>query len=121
MPAHDIAFSEAEVYEELARRGATRAVIEYSGGHDEGGADSITLYNGDAEIGSVDETWGEPSAQEATDNALAEALCEPIYARFGGFASENEVSGTLEWIVAERQWHGQGSCTDWVADPSWDS
>lgn len=42
-----------QVFDELQRRGATKATVAYSGGNDEGGPDEIKLYRGEEEIGRI--------------------------------------------------------------------
>jgi len=45
----------AEVFRRIRERGAVRAVVEFSGGNDEGGAESIALYDGEGrEVGKVE-------------------------------------------------------------------
>jgi hypothetical protein len=46
-----------EAFEELERRGVTRAVVNYSGGNDEGGVDSIYLYRSEAKGRDPEHTY----------------------------------------------------------------
>lgn len=82
-----------EVFAELARRGATRAEVRFSGGNDEGGADSIVLYNGETEVGDIVLSYAGPG------DPFAEILQQPIDDHWGGFAGDYSVSGTLTWDV----------------------
>lgn len=94
--------SRSEVFAELARRGAERAVVEFSGGNDEGGADAITLYMAAAAPHALP-TWfeGEQSAESRRDERLADALSGPVYEEYGTFAGDFDVSGEVIWDLAE--------------------
>ena len=94
----------AEVFAELARRGADRALVEFSGGNDEGGPDSITLFRQDASI-CTQYAW--PSGRDATadqqaDVRLVDALSAPVFEAYGTFAGDFEVAGEVIWDVGER-------------------
>ncbi len=95
----------AQVFEELASRGADRAVLEFSGGNDEGGPDTITLYKGEGRVGGLS-----PSAYAGVDSTAAQKaeaelvawLSQPIYDQYGGFDGDFDVYGELIWDVAKR-------------------
>lgn len=101
-----------EVFERLRERGAARAVVEFSGGNDEGGADGIVLYDGEGErIGEVDGHhsggyWDpekgrfvevSPTPEQRVETELAEALEGPVYEEYGGFAGDFSVGGRVTW------------------------
>ena len=44
-----------EVFLALQKRGATSAEVSFEGGNDEGSAENAVLFNGEAEIGELDE------------------------------------------------------------------
>ena len=87
------------VWAEMEKRGAINATIEFSGGHDEGGADSITLTMGDGSKESL-ETW---RAENDDEGRLITYLQDQLYDRWGSFAGEFSVYGTIEWDVTERK------------------
>lgn len=101
----------SDVFAELARRGYTRAVVHFSGGNDEGRADSTRLYAGDAWVSfnpsRAYDRW-DPlqnrfiALERTPDQHLAEGLEAPIYQEYGTFAGEFYVSGTVTWDVATR-------------------
>lgn len=117
--------SREEVFAALKKRGATRAVIEYEGGDDEGAAEGVILYDGDEEIGELHERdpeyerdengnivyYLEPGAkyerpkritlspEKQAESDLAGALVKPVYDQYGGFDGGFEVRGRLVWDV----------------------
>ena len=97
--AHDM--TRAEVFAALASRGADRAVVQFSGGNDEGGPDSITLYEAENEL-TLLPTWphGEDTVAAKADARLADALSDPLFEAYGTFAGDFEVSGEIIWDVA---------------------
>jgi hypothetical protein len=123
MPAHQQYADPATVYAALRERGASRAVVVYSGGNDEGHADSIALFVGDSQIALLDEQlpyeWDPvakrnvPVGTEAqkAEAALAAALCKPIYDRYGSFAGEFHVSGELIWNAVDERLEGESNET----------
>lgn len=121
--------SRHEVFEALRERGASGALVEFSGGNDEGDADRIVLLDGDAEIAEVSEHYenfvrdengrivyeADPDsgyqqakrrplteAQQA-EGDLAEALAAPVYDEYGGFSGGFSVAGSVRWDVASRR------------------
>lgn len=100
----------------LRKKGAVKAVLEFSGGHDEGSVSSITLYdeygNGKdlptwycggyriepAPGGGYTETPLSTPANE--DEELADLLEGPINERFGSWGGSPSTEGTLTWDVA---------------------
>lgn len=79
------------VFARLKDKGVALVEVEFSGGHDEGGVDSIVLYDAEgAEIERLDE-----------DDELGEALSEPIYDKYSTFAGEFSVTGVVTWNVVD--------------------
>lgn len=85
------------VFALLAARGATKAVLSYNGGNDEGGVDQIVLHVMDdhGEVGEVDL----PCQWNATgdDKELAKLLEDPVDAKYGSWAGDFSAYGTLTW------------------------
>ncbi len=90
----------AEVFAELASRGADRALVEFSGGNDEGGPDRITLYSGEQELHALS-SWpcDAGTASARADGRLADALSDPIFEEYGTFAGDFDVTGEVIWEV----------------------
>lgn len=118
-----------EVFAELERRNAARAVVEFSGGNDEGGADRVTLHDeDDVEIAELQEDLPcyvyddahkahvpyEPTDDEEADARLAETLTAPVYDEYSGFAGDFSVEGRVVWDVASRTVSMNGSETEYV-------
>lgn len=91
----------------LAAAGAARAEVAFHGGNDEGGAESITLYDADGtELHTLEEWYpGHRGSGEPPPTALerlAYTLVRPVYDRYGGFAGDFSVSGVVVWDAAAR-------------------
>jgi hypothetical protein len=84
------------VWEEFERRGATIAVVPFSGRPGRGGrTDTITLSRVDGvEVVDVERWTGR--------DELAYALEAPIWDRYGTFAGHPFIHGTVTWTTAER-------------------
>jgi len=92
----------ATVFTALRSRGADRAVVTFSGGGDEGGPESITLYTGEQELSTLplDTYIGESKHGSVhPDVALADALGDPVHREYGGFAGDFDVMGEVVWEV----------------------
>jgi hypothetical protein len=85
------------VWEELERRGVTRAVVPFSGRAGDGGtAGAITLSLVVAgELVDVERWSGR--------DELALALEGPVWDRYGHFAGHPLIRGTVTWAVAGRR------------------
>ena len=118
--------SRDEVFRALKEEGVDRAVVEFSGGHDEGGANGVYLerfVSGASGAGASgagaseaedDESWervGELrehvwpgrrglTGDEVEEMKLAQSLTAPVYDAYHSFAGDFFVSGTLQWRVA---------------------
>ncbi len=102
----------------LARKGATRAVLSFQGGHDEGSVESITLTLKSGEEVELEawycagygmETdangeyqWVPLSKPENQDEELSELLQGPIDERFGSWGGVGSTYGSLTWDVTSR-------------------
>ena len=118
----------AEVFERLQELGAVAALVPFHGGYDEGFIEGITLKDAGGNAVAVihEDYYG--TAEEPFEGAhrLAEALSQPIYDEYGGFAGQFEVEGRVIWDVskatvsmegseAEESPEGEeGSGSDWV-------
>lgn len=98
-----------ELFAVLRKMNVIQAIVEFSGGNDEGGVDWITLYH---QNGAETElpTWVESQRWNPTTNSyenieltdeqkLTSALSEAVYDRYGSFAGEFSVSGTITYDV----------------------
>jgi hypothetical protein len=83
------------VWDELERRGATIAVVPFSGRAGRGGrVGTIVLSRLDAgELVDVERWTGR--------DELAYALEAPVWDRYGGFAGQPSIRGTVTWMVVE--------------------
>lgn len=115
MGSLDPKINKQRVFELLRKRSVTRAIVEYSGGNDEGGTDNITLVvalaNGE-EAKTDLEVWycggyqllgggnykrmSEPANE---DQELSELLQGPVDDKYGSWAGEFSAYGTLTWDV----------------------
>lgn len=92
--------SRTDVFTALRARGADRAVVAFSGGNDEGGPDSITLYTGAEEFSTLSLCGhnGEISRDAVdADEQLVDALSGPVFDEYGGFAGDFDVFGEVIW------------------------
>ena len=77
----------------LKSAGYTGAVVEFSGGNDDGGVNHIVLINADGNEVARDYGF-------AYDNPLGKLLAEPVYDRYYSFAGEFYVEGRVTFDVA---------------------
>ena len=108
-----------EVFERLEASGIDRAVVEFSGGYDEGGSDAIYLLKKVETKKTTEEDTSEervaelrehvwPSGRELSvaqkdEMRLAQSLTAPIYDSYSSFAGDFHVDGAVEWIVEGRR------------------
>jgi hypothetical protein len=97
----------------LRKRGAVKAIVEFSGGNDEGGVDGIQIvfpgdkpaenlevYYDGAQMEYVEGQWRQKPKEKATeDQELSLILQKPVDDEFGSWAGEFEAYGTLTWDV----------------------
>ena len=107
----------------LSARGVETVEIDFSGGNDEGFAESARLQGPEGQgLGEIKDwycggysysggQWVPISEPETDDEKLYQFLVRPIYDRYGSFAGEFQVDGTLTWRVSEKRssMHGQES------------
>jgi hypothetical protein len=87
--------SRQAIWDELERRGATAAVVSFSG--KPGREGSITTITLDRVDGQASRTVGWWDRDE-----LPYALEGPVWDRFGGFAAQPTVRGVVLWTVTDR-------------------
>jgi hypothetical protein len=87
--------SRQAIWDELERRGATAAMVSFSGKAGRGG--SITTITIDRVDGQ-----GPQTVQWWDRDELAYALEGPVWDRFGGFAGQPSVRGMVRWTVADQ-------------------
>ncbi len=115
--------SKEEVFKELEKRGAVKAVVQFSGGGDEGGVEQIELYGpkGDV-IETLEESnsvWNlmtkkyDNNSEKRIDNELFGALGKPVYDKYYSFAGEFHVDGTVTWDVKSKNVKMSGHVEEW--------
>ena len=82
----------------LERLDADRAVVEFSGGNDEGGPDTITFFKGDQTVRTLPPWWQAGDADEHLV-PLSDALSDPVFEAYGTFAGDFDVTGEVIWDV----------------------
>jgi hypothetical protein len=92
------------IFDQLDALGLASVRVAFYGGHDEGDVEGIKYF--DAQEHELDLEFDEHSP-------LFEALCQPIYDRFGGFDGDLEVDGELIWRVAGHSLSIEASQTIW--------
>ena len=117
--------TEDEVFNFIKANGATKAVIEFSGGEDSGGCDSIRLLDADdALVVELKEaSWGMEYDSKlnkwvrqplGNDEKVRIKLCNPVYDRYHSFAFEGHVYGQLVWNAEDRTVRMTGSESTYV-------
>jgi hypothetical protein len=106
----DPKMNKERTFELLKKKDAIKAVLEFQGGHDEGGVESIMLTLSSGEEVELD-TWycGGYTYQEEKlvpmnapaneDEELADLLEGPINEEFGSWGSVSSTYGYLTWDV----------------------
>lgn len=100
-----------EVFAFIESKGGDSAVIDYSGGHDEGGINSIGIYKDDnlvCELEEPRERWNpETKTYELVgdkgEEKFIKAIIQPVYEEYHSFAGEFYVDGTLTWDCKEKK------------------
>jgi hypothetical protein len=105
--------SREEIFTALEEMGAVKAMVYFSGGHDEGGADRIEIVLGDGERKEIYEYKFDGKEQTEEEIRLAVSLAAPVYKEYGSFAGEFSVSGDIEWNVPDRKAYMSGEEQDW--------
>jgi len=95
-------------FELLRKKGAATAVLEFNGGHDEGGVESILLFDAAGELVCDLEVWycgysnGDwiPISKPANEGQeLSDLLQGPVDQTFGSWGSVASTSGICTWDV----------------------
>ena len=96
-PARRELVSDESVWQELEGRGATVATVPFSGRAGRGGrVDRIVLHRLDGdELVDVERWTGR--------DELCYALEAPVWDRFGSFAGQPEIAGTVVWTTGDRR------------------
>jgi hypothetical protein len=130
MPNHPIPLdmTRDEVFEEMARRGASLAELAFSGGGDSGQVEGVRLFDdNDQDLGTVDapllvganvptyakeESKLRPATQkELDDYRFIEGLGGPVWEEYGSFAGEFYVEGKVHWSLNPRRVSMKGTQT----------
>jgi len=114
--------SRDKVFATLKGMNVAKVEVFYSGGNDEGGVNQIDLFDADGKkIRSMEEYYGGNSvwdeaikgwkqAEAPTDEQrLSQALCIPVYDKYGSFAGDFYVDGTITWDVENRKVRDHGT------------
>src|SRR5918992_1472776 len=101
----------AEVFERLRELGAVAAVVPFHGGYDEGFIEGITLEGAEGNAVAVihEDYYGDAEEPFEGAHRLAEALSQPVYDEYGGFAGQFEVVGKVIWDVSKATISMEGS------------
>ena len=93
-----------EAFAALEALGAASAVVRYSGGGDEGGVDSVELFDADDAVlfDLHDHYPGDAGEPFEGAEELAEALEEPVDEQHGGFTGGG-INGQITWVVPARK------------------
>ena len=85
------------VWQELEARGAVIAMVPFSGRAGRGGRiDRIVLSRADGDELVAVERW-------TTRHELCYTLEAPVWDRFGSFAGQPQIAGTVTWKTADRR------------------
>lgn len=100
-----------KIFSTLKARNIVKVEVHYSGGDDEGGVNQIDLidtagkvehmeeyYDGYSKWNDATQRWEEP-APPTEEQLLSKSLCRPVYDRYGSFAGEFYVNGSVVWDV----------------------
>lgn len=121
--------SNQEVYDWIKAQGASKAIVHFQGGGDEGGVENIELMSaGETQcIRTLEEfyddgrVWNSQTRQwdrtrELTlEEKVRKALCKPVYDKYHTFAGEFYVNGTVVWDADKHscKLSGQESVEHW--------
>jgi predicted nucleic acid-binding Zn ribbon protein len=83
-----------QVWQELERWGACRALVRFSGGGGSPGSIAAVTLEGDGD---------ELARWDGGSGELAEALADPIWGRYALFRGHPRITGLLQWDVRERE------------------
>ena len=110
----------AEVFGRLRELGAVAAVVPFHGGYDEGFTEDITLKDaGGNPVAVIREDYYGAEEPFVGAHRLAEALSQPVYDEYGGFAGEFEVEGRVIWDVPKAAVSMRGSEDEEGPEADW--
>lgn len=94
-----------QIFKELKGRGATRAVVDFYGGGDEGYVEDIKLYDVEGtEIDSITEDEVE----------IYDSIYQMLSDEWNGFNGDTDVNGKMVWDIHAKKITESGSHTTWV-------
>jgi len=110
-----------EVFQQLRELGAVAAVVPFHGGNDEGFIEGITLKDADGNAVALihEDYYGNTEEPFEGAHHLAEALSQPVYDEYGGFAGPFEVEGRVVWDVSKATVSMEGSEAEESSEADW--
>ncbi len=87
------------MFNHLRTLGVTKVVLEFSGGGDEGGVDSGTVYYGGPKNYEEKDLPLYKGELPGFDGDIVSELSEPVYDKYHSFAGEFHVYGEVVWDV----------------------
>jgi hypothetical protein len=112
--------NKANVFQHLRNLNIHRVDVDFSGGGDEGGPEAISITTLDGKTHQISPySYTKEISQEniITNADVIESLSGPIYEKYGTFAGEFYVNGTLVWDVGARNVYMQGQESNTVYEP----
>lgn len=92
-----------ETFNLMRACGITKAVVEFSGGNDEGGPDGIEVWReGANEPSDLPVYYARREQEGSREEQLADLLVRPVYSEYGSFAGEFYVDGQVIWDLEAR-------------------
>lgn len=118
----DQTMSKEEVFSWIIEQGAVKAIVEFSGGGDEGGVENIYLEDDKGQRIKEFKEFYDHSAKynwdtdkyESThiltiDERVNQTLCKPVYDKYYSFAGDFHVNGTVVWDAVNKTCKMEGS------------
>jgi len=91
-----------QVFAAMNELGVIRAVADFSGGNDEGGVNSVALYRTGDENEQPERldayeysSWGDETKKATPQGMIVQGLEGPVDGKYGSFAGEFYVNGTV--------------------------
>jgi hypothetical protein len=112
--------NKANVFQHLRNLNIHRVDVDFSGGGDEGGPEMINITTIDGKTSNISPyAFGGDRSQEdiITNEDIIESLSAPIYEKYGTFAGEFYVHGTLVWDVPAIKVYMKGQESNTVYEP----
>jgi hypothetical protein len=89
--------TQEEVLGILNRKGIDKVTVKFSGGHDSGGTDGITV-----DLFGEEVEWSQKEL-DTIKEGLYDALEAPVWDRYGTFCGEYHVDGEVIWDVKAKK------------------